>query len=509
MTLGDLHIGENGEPEVHVKREPSVKASTVKKITKISRDLTCANFHGKQAEIQYLKHLLERLEADCVALITRSVLKNLEVRDEGERKNHVTILDQVSMKGVDGLNAAEGSDAVVHQQITCEGQVYEVVSVPMTEIQSLLVFIYTNSNCNIDEKFEWLTKNRIYVEHLMEYLVQFQEKNPLPEEDDHDVHSPIETASAEQKVLMEKLTDHFEKEILKRRVKSNCDDFWETVGRSEFKKSMWYYIENNKRLLFALPAFPCKSSNTKTKVLGKLPDLGEKLALQRVEQFLLSLRPLYPPGGHLVLFSDGRVYCDLFGIADDTTTGFIKQLRRTYATDAISFSDLDMFFGKFGDDEKRQALVTLCGTSPENIYKNIMEDSDFREVYCGFQRFLLDELTLPNGVRDKAGRRMVTERARQIMMRTYSYGNIMKVLFPHHIRWSIHPSRCSTKFSINLVGRTDWGTPWHNCALLQPDGTYTLVRRKTAEEKGFELSHTDEGLPFFINNSGSVFIEKL
>jgi len=130
-------------------------------------------------------------------------------------------------------------------------------------------------------------------------------------------------------------------------------------------------------------------------------------------------------------------------------------------------------------------------------------------VYCGFQRFLLDELILPNGVRDKAGRRMVTERARQIMMRTFSYGNIMKILFPHHIRWSIHPSRCSTKFSINLVGRTDWGTPWHNCALLQPDGSYTLVRRKTAEEKGFELSKTEEGLPFYINNSGEKFVEKL
>jgi len=516
MTLGDLVDKENKMPEACITKDISNNEEEVvvkprsrsfmnaKWAPKISQDLSCFNFHSKEAEGYFVRHLMERLSADCASLSAGSQIRNVFVKNESEKKVFETIVEDLKHNGLIDGNDDEENGVANYQRVTYQN--HHLLAVTFPEVQKFLLFVFTESNDSIEGAAKWLKDNKEYVECLLAFF-QYHEKKG--EEESHETHTPMDNATQQQKEILEQITVLFENELLKRRVKKNADDFWEAFGKNHFKQSMWYYVENNQRILFALPAFPCKSSNTRTKVLGKLPDVGERLALQRLERFLISIKTVYPPGGHLVIFSDGRVYCDLFRIADDTTTKFITQLRKTHVTDKIAWSDLDMFFGKFDDVGKRHALVNIFGTTPENIYEQIKEDSDFREVYCGFQRFLLDEIPLPNGVRDKEGRRLITDTARRIMMRTFSYSNFMRILFPHHVRWSIHPSRCSTKFSINLVGRTDWGTPWHNCALLQPDGSWNLVRRKTAEEKGFKLSYTDDNLPYYINEADTPFIEKL
>ena len=53
-----------------------------------------------------------------------------------------------------------------------------------------------------------------------------------------------------------------------------------------------------------------------------LPDLGERLALIRLDEFLISVNKLYAPGAHLVIFSDGRIYCDIPGVSDEVVDAY-------------------------------------------------------------------------------------------------------------------------------------------------------------------------------------------
>lgn len=57
-----------------------------------------------------------------------------------------------------------------------------------------------------------------------------------------------------------------------------------------------------------LPAFPFKSPNTQSKVLGRLPDKGEEFAMAHLNGLCLAVKDIYPPGAKLTIVSDGLVY---------------------------------------------------------------------------------------------------------------------------------------------------------------------------------------------------------
>ncbi len=57
-----------------------------------------------------------------------------------------------------------------------------------------------------------------------------------------------------------------------------------------------------------LPAFPFKSPNTSTKVLGRLPDKAEEFALAHLNGLCAAIGDVYPPGAKLMIISDGLVY---------------------------------------------------------------------------------------------------------------------------------------------------------------------------------------------------------
>lgn len=294
------------------------------------------------------------------------------------------------------------------------------------------------------------------------------------------------------------ITRLFEETMLKRRPDSRAaDDSWCRGGRENFAASVERYVASNARILFVLPAFPFKSSNRDTKVLGTLPDMGEYLALRRLDSFLGEVEAIHPPGSRLICFSDGRVYCDHFRIPDETTSTFKSTVRTLYSSPRIVWSDLDMFYPGLSDDEKRVELEGLFGASEAVVARRIVEDADFTEVYCGFKKFMTEELSVQKAVLPESPSKKLTAKqvrtllsgvARRLMIRNYAYGAFVQMLFPVHVRLSIHPSTNTRKFSLNLLGSSDWGTPWHNCALLSPDGTrWSLIRKGVAEERGCVL----------------------
>lgn len=61
-------------------------------------------------------------------------------------------------------------------------------------------------------------------------------------------------------------------------------------------------------ILMCLPAFPFKSPNTSSKVLGQLPDKAEEFALAHMNGLCAAITQVYKPGARLMIISDGLVY---------------------------------------------------------------------------------------------------------------------------------------------------------------------------------------------------------
>lgn len=79
------------------------------------------------------------------------------------------------------------------------------------------------------------------------------------------------------------------------------------IRRPIFEETIINIIRQGLPLHMVLPAFPCKSTNHKDKVLGSLPDLGEEMALARLEGLCAQLEDVYP-SAELTIVSDGLVY---------------------------------------------------------------------------------------------------------------------------------------------------------------------------------------------------------
>lgn len=67
-------------------------------------------------------------------------------------------------------------------------------------------------------------------------------------------------------------------------------------------------VERKEPIRMLLPGFPFKSPNTKDKVLGVLPDLGEELALKHVNGIAEKIKAIYEYGAEVHVTSDGLVY---------------------------------------------------------------------------------------------------------------------------------------------------------------------------------------------------------
>jgi pyoverdine/dityrosine biosynthesis protein Dit1 len=79
------------------------------------------------------------------------------------------------------------------------------------------------------------------------------------------------------------------------------------TSRSVFEERVRGAVRLGKPLHLILPAFPFKSPNSVDKVLGTLPDLGEEIALARLEGLCVDLERRFCPTT-LSIVSDGLVY---------------------------------------------------------------------------------------------------------------------------------------------------------------------------------------------------------
>lgn len=90
-------------------------------------------------------------------------------------------------------------------------------------------------------------------------------------------------------------------DILSRyRLSSHCHSLRSDEGDLDFVAQIYCKVTAKQPITMCLPAFPFKSPNSKTKVLGHLPDKSEEFALAHLNGMCAAIQDIYPPGSRYV-----------------------------------------------------------------------------------------------------------------------------------------------------------------------------------------------------------------
>lgn len=130
------------------------------------------------------------------------------------------------------------------------------------------------------------------------------------------------------------------------------------------------------------------------------------------------------------------------------------------------------------------------------------KDHSALKLYRGFSRFMLEDLSLNPYTKDLSRsqlRKLSSKVSFEMIQRNEAYSNLVELLFPHHVRLSIHAhDNAGPKFGIRLFGPNvrpletlsfdapemsssdllHVPTPWHNC-LVEIAGSPDLIMTKS------------------------------
>ena len=97
--------------------------------------------------------------------------------------------------------------------------------------------------------------------------------------------------------------------VLERYRLPHHSDVSKTWGaKKKFLVQVERFVAKHEAVCMVLPAFPFKSPNKRTKVLGDLPDKGEEVALQHLDGLCKAIGDVYPGGAKVFIVSDGLMY---------------------------------------------------------------------------------------------------------------------------------------------------------------------------------------------------------
>ena len=252
---------------------------------------------------------------------------------------------------------------------------------------------------------------------------------------------------------------------------------------------------------FLLPAFPAKSPNLQ-KVLGRLPDMGEEIALNFLENVCSEINELYAPGARISICSDGRVFSDLVGVLETDVTSYAAELRlmmERIGNGSLDFFCLEDLFDIVDHAAMRDKLLVHYADTLEAIKDRIHTFDHHRALFNGIQRFIFeDRLVLETDKSRNQIRNECKDLAYRVIQRSDSWGRLLSDCFPTALRLSIHPqSPHSEKIGILLGEANDtWLTPWHGVALKQHD-KFILTHRHDAEALGARVVERD-GRPSYF-----------
>jgi pyoverdine/dityrosine biosynthesis protein Dit1 len=266
-------------------------------------------------------------------------------------------------------------------------------------------------------------------------------------------------------------------------------------------------VAQGKPVTFVLPAFPGKSPNP-AKVLGPLPDMAERRALEFLQHLCDRISQAYAPGARIILCSDGRVFSDVVGMRDEDVTAYqqeLSQMIEDVGLSAISTFNLEELYDSLSFDQMRERLMEQYGEPLDLLRESVsrggkagdcsVDDKEAHRLYCGITRFLLEDSMFPGQKRSRTSlQKECRTRAYEVIQRSKAWSELVEERFPEGVRLSIHPQSCGAKkLGIRLIEPDQWQTPWHGVA-VEVGGRFVLLKRSQAESLGARLV-TQSGRP--------------
>ncbi|KAI1771988.1 Pyoverdine/dityrosine biosynthesis protein-domain-containing protein [Hypoxylon cercidicola] len=346
-----------------------------------------------------------------------------------------------------------------------------------------------------------------------------------------------------------------------------ADDKWDACGKAHFTERIQHFTSRGIRVELCLPAFPCKSSNI-DKVTGKDPDYGERLALERIHGFIEEVEKVYEGGAKLWIISDGHVFSDCIGVDDqdvDWYNGRLIEMNRAIGVrrgnvNRVGFKSLvDLFeLEKYRSQSElshlasqldipsidhhvetrttveaelcRRILMAGCQSQRSALRQRIdSQDAAILALYRGFSRFMLEDLELHPFTRKMSRskqKKLSAKVAFEMIMRNQAYSNLVELLFPNHVRLSIHAhNNAGPKFGIQLFDPATVRaveslspngnpmtsrdllhipTPWHNCVVKMAGSEIWYVTKAKVVRQWpgkLEVQDNNGAVYFYLRNS--------
>lgn len=276
-------------------------------------------------------------------------------------------------------------------------------------------------------------------------------------------------------------------------------DQYQETGRAKLFDRIMEFVRVNDPVKFSMLGYPFKSTNTRDKVLGRLPDLGEQKSLDNFEYLNERIKQVYLPGARFSIISDGYIFSDVWGIPDVDVLAYNEVTKDMGKDYPIQFFDA----GDFYKEETtmyaiREKIISQFGISPEVLQKRILMDLNVNTLYRGMIIFMEEELAMKSFPSKSQLTKQAKIMAREAMFRNEAYSSLVQHQFTDHIRLSMHNStNDGTKYSIQLVHGKYKFSPWHSCLVVHQDGVLETIHRKDAVEAGYELVNQD-GRPYYF-----------
>ena len=278
------------------------------------------------------------------------------------------------------------------------------------------------------------------------------------------------------------------------------------------------FVAKEDPINMVVPAYPFKSPNRESKVLGPDPDVGERMSLQHLNSIGARIQQIYPPGGHVTVVSDGLCYNDLLGVSDEEVFDYAKGLHRiteVLGLKHLNFTDLFELIGSERSPTTAEEYASRIGNLRQRLFVSFRPpgydfDEDIKKndnallTYRGYMKFLESDLTTffrEKGMGKSAAKKHNSKVARGMIERGTAFSALVASKSPLHVRLSIHAGDNTVKLSIALSPDKRYNnfpvTPWHNTPYLDvTNGSLILGRRPTDTDVTYKICKDELGLDF-------------
>ncbi|KAM7187445.1 pyoverdine dityrosine biosynthesis [Naviculisporaceae sp. PSN 640] len=351
----------------------------------------------------------------------------------------------------------------------------------------------------------------------------------------------VDESALKTSIAILSVLDRYRLDVGKPNGQENEDLSATPASHDTFLPMIYQMVLAHDPIRMSLPAFPFKSPNTADKVLGRLPDTGEEIALAHLNGICLAIGDIYEPGARLVIVSDGLVYNDLLGVPDREVWAYGEALRAMAVEKGfkhIEFSRLqdlvhlenlpaqidDMVYVANATNFRR-ALLNNHGDPNFNPSHEISSNEDTCLTYRGYLKFLRTDLRhtylIGQGRSRSKYKSGVECIAKAMLERGAAFSKAVKARFgPSHIRLSIHPSTSGSKISIRTLPTAGpFTTPWHCSVAIDVDGTTHSAHRSEfdanpkyeliADSKGRPLDYREKSPLWTWSNNAALSISHL